>query len=211
MSLSGASTAHGIPNFGANDRPDLAGSRGPGLPDITAAIDALIGAYKIADTTLGSAASQIVFSAIPQNFAHLMLVVYLRGDVGSALSSANLRANADATADYDFQGLRANGATIIGYESIGATSTIVGDIPGGLAGAGIFGAAHILVPHYAGAVNGKSFESVSSAKVGVASGNIYTSTLAGFWRGVSNITTLTLIPASGNFVTGSRATLYGLA
>jgi hypothetical protein len=168
------------------------------------------GTQRLADVTLSSTAATIDFVSIPATSAHLMIVAYLRGDKAAATDIAGLRFNNDSTAIYDYQQLKGSAAATAVAEAFAQTSSALGVIPANSAGANLFGAAIAFVPHYANALNNKDSFALYSSKSGVATGNMDTGLLAGNWRSNAAINRITIFPATGNFVSGCRLTVYGM-
>lgn len=164
----------------------------------------------IFDTTLGGSAASIDITSISATYANLMLSVYARGDNAATTTSVLMRFNGDAGANYDWQQLRGAAAVASAAEAFANTTLATGVAPGNTAGANLFGALDIFIPHYAGSTNNKTFVSVSCAKVGTTTGLILVDHFGGGWRSNAAINQITLLPTSGNFVTGTRATLYAL-
>jgi len=166
---------------------------------------------RIADTTLAADAASISFTSIPGHYAHLLVVAYLRGDTAAANVSARIRFNADTGSNYDWQSILGSAATASAGETFGETSAVLGNIPANTAGANLFGALTVEIPHYAQASNNKAAHAAFAMKSGTGSGALQAGALSAFWRSSAAITQVTLIPGAGNFRSGSRATLYGLA
>lgn len=164
----------------------------------------------LANSTLVAAAASISFTGINQTFAHLLVVAYLRGDTVAVSTNAMLRFNGDAGANYDYQLLDGSAATASAGEAFAQTSLTAGLAAAASAGANLFSAHHITIPHYAQASNNKAASINSALKTGTASGNLVCRAVAGFWRSNSAITQVSLTPAAGNFVAGSRVTIYGV-
>lgn len=164
----------------------------------------------IAETTLSVAAASIDFSSIAADWSHLMIDFYGRGDAAVTATSCLLRFNADTGANYDYERVYGEGAAVAAAEALAATSLlVVGRLPGASAPANVFGAGAITVPYYASA-NQKTMHAAGMGKRGVAAGDLGVEAISGFWRNVAAITQITLLPASGNFAIGTRATLYGM-
>jgi hypothetical protein len=164
----------------------------------------------VAEVTLGSAAASIDFTSIAEDWSHLMLALYLRGDTAATTVNLLVRINGDSGGSYDYQRLTGNAGTAGAAEAFGQTSALMGVIPANTAGANVFGGGLILVPHYAQAANQKYLLSFFGYKIGNVSTNLDVAIRSGFWRNANAITQITLLPSAGNFVTGSRATLYGM-
>lgn len=169
-----------------------------------------LGYTQIADTTLSGSAATITFSSIPQIYKHLRIVVQARGDAAAAFVDCNIQFNGDTGANYDTEVLSGVNVTAAAANANGAVAGNTFSFPGttvtraNLAGVGI-----IEIPNYAGT----TFE-----KQVIASGGQADSTPAnmGFfnrlssWRNTAAISSITLKTSSGNFVAGTRATLYGM-
>ena len=166
---------------------------------------------KIADTTLGADAADITFSAIPGTYAHLIVEIYARSAKAAiAYDTFHVRFNGDTAANYDSQLGYATGGTPSAAETLAGTSGRIGWVPAATAPADVFGAAKVTVPHYAGAKQ-KTAHTQGTSKHGTGSGDIWTTHSAVFWRSSAVITSLTILAAGGNLLTGTRVTLYGVS
>lgn len=166
---------------------------------------------RIANTTLSGSAANIDFQSIPGHYAHLLLVMYLRTDQAVTSSTIFVRFNNDSAGNYDYQFVQGSAAVASASEAFAGTAAGVAPAPGNSAGANLFDAVTFDVPHYANSANNKAFASTFGSKVGTASGNMTTGGYAGFWRSSAAITRVTILSGVGNLVSGSRATLYGVA
>jgi len=164
----------------------------------------------IAEATLTGAAASIEFASIAADWSHLQLVLYGRGDAAAAAIECWLRFNGDTAVNYDNQNVTGNAAAASAGEDFALSRIIVGNLPGGNAPGAIYGMSIIDIPHYAQAVNQKTVNVRNSHKAGIATGNIVATLRAGFWRNIGAVGTITLLPSSGNFLAGTRATLYGM-
>jgi hypothetical protein len=175
--------------------------------DIVGAAEFKKGIGAIYDTTLGSAASSIDISSIVTGYAHLRLVLIARGDIGTQSTTLQARLNNDSSTSYQSSLTAGNGSTVVAVEGLGTTSMHLGYMPAGTATANYFSSSEILIPQYAGTLAAKAVHAVTGARYGNATtnGNIYVA--AGWWT-TSAINRITLFPGNGNFVAGTRATLY---
>src|SRR4051812_25997635 len=116
---------------------------------------------------LGAGAGSVDILSIPQTFAHLLLVVYLRGDAAAVDQvNAAVRVNGDSGSNYLYEnlvGLNAAASTSLTT----ATSGVIGAISGGAALANTFGAGDVLIPAYTGAANQKYWTSRMANVTGV--------------------------------------------
>jgi hypothetical protein len=171
-----------------------------------------VGIWSLYDTTLTGSAASIDITGIPATFAHLQLVLSLRSDNAAAAVNVLMRFNNDGGANYDY-GLgtvAASGTTFT--ESFAGANLYLGDCPGVGSAAYLFSSQEIWLPDYTNGGNNKACTGVGSTKVGTTSGSLRNYLIGGWWRYNTAINRITIIcGASANFVTGSRAVLYGVA
>lgn len=167
----------------------------------------------IAETTLGVATASITFSSIPATYSHLVCVVAGRMDsAGVSVDDMLARFNADTGANYDRTLWQADGTTTTQQSATGTTALKPFALPGPLAPSPGFGGGVFFIPGYAGTVGQKFIIAIGGNKGGNATNNINATLGIGFWRSTTAISTLTLLSsAAGNFVAGTKATLYGMA
>jgi hypothetical protein len=178
--------------------------------DVCLASEFKKGIGAIFDSTLGGSAANVDVTSITGTYAHLLVAVYARGDTAATSSVYNMQFNGDTAANYDSQRVLGTAATAQAIEAFAGTSAIAGVMPANTAGANLFNAGLMFIPHYAGSANNKLALSVSSVKLAATTGNLATYLIGGFWRSSAAITRVTLIPAAGNFVAGTRVTVYGM-
>lgn len=164
----------------------------------------------IFDSTLVGSAATVDVSSIVSSYAHLLIVAYARSDSATPVISTNLRFNGDAAANYDTQILAGTGAAPVASETFAGTSTVPGNIPANTAGANLFGVHVTWIPNYAGSTGNKLCLSMSSYKTGTSTGNMGGWIVGGHWRSNAAITRVTLLPAAGNFVAGTRVSVYAM-
>lgn len=164
---------------------------------------------QIADTTLGSAAADITFSSIPSTYNHLKLVI--SGACSSTSfngTNFNVQVNGDTGSNYAF-------ATVSKYAGAGATMTLegqfsqtqfeLGNIWVGQAVTNAIASVEMTFMNYKGTTLRKGMTFIGggwSDAPGTGSGS-------GAWKSTSAITSIKLYSSGGNFMTGTRATLYG--
>jgi hypothetical protein len=169
----------------------------------------------IADTTLAANAASFDFQSISGSYKHLYLTGYLRSDRAAVDEDLGVRFNNDSAGNYDGYTFQASGTapSVQGNEALAATSAKMGNgARGNSAPLNVFSTFELWIPHYAGGVNNKTFHGVFSEKRDVTTGNLRMLAGVGAWRSSSAVTRVTLLPVGGgsNWVTGSRATLYGV-
>jgi hypothetical protein len=157
----------------------------------------------IENKTLGSATASVTFSAIPQTYTDLKLVMSARdGSYADILSSAYLGFNGVLT---DRSHRR-----VFGYGSTAGsgTGTDMGlyNIPGNTAAASTFGNAELYIPNYTSA----NFKSSSADVVPEQNGTAtYMTLISNLWSSTAAITSIT-ITSDGNLAANSTFTLYGI-
>lgn len=167
----------------------------------------------IGDTILASSAASITFSSITTDYAHLFIELYARSDSAVTNLTTLLRLNADAGANYNSGAFAPPaGSNIINWfaESLGGTSIIHGWVPGSTATANRFGAHRISIPYYQSAGH-KLIHAESSFSFGDLTRESVVAVGGGVWKNVAVINSITLLPSAGNFIAGTRATIYGMA
>ena len=177
--------------------------------DVETAVEFKKGIGAISDTTLGGIAANVDITSISATYAHLLLVTYARSDAAGT-RALQLRFNGDATANYDHQQLLGTAATVQAIETFAAAQIIAGFIPLSTDGANLFSASVTFIPNYAGSTNNKLALSISGLKIGTTTGLMANYLVGGFWRSAAAINRITLLPNAGNFVAGTRVTLYGM-
>jgi hypothetical protein len=160
------------------------------------------GMVLIQNQTLVAPAATVTFSAIPQTYTSLMLLI---GTVNTAGSPQEffVSFNGDAGANYSSLSITNTAGTITGGDINAQTATFIGIAHN--SGISIMRAT---IPFYATALT-KAVETTYQA---VNPGfNSYNGSAGGAWNSTAAITSLVLALASGNFATGSVFSLYGLA
>jgi hypothetical protein len=166
---------------------------------------------QIFDSLLAAPAASFDVTGISAAFTHLMLVGYLRGDTASITDSAIARLNNDSAASYDSERLQGSVTTASAVEGIGGTSVTLGVIPAANATAGYFGAVFGILPAYTNATGDKPVLAPFWSGIANTTTNQFVGVGGGKWRTTATpVSRLTILPGSGQFVTGSRFSLYGI-
>jgi len=160
----------------------------------------------ISSQVLGSSAASVTFSSIPSTYKDLVLRYSARGDV--AQSSQQIKLNTDTGTNYSDTFMSGSGSTVASGNDTNATYGFAYYTQAlSSATANIFGNAEIYIPNYAGSTN-KAFSVFGAGENnGITA---YIASTANLWRNTAAISSLTLTPNSGNFVTGSSFYLYGI-
>jgi hypothetical protein len=152
----------------------------------------------LANITLGSAASSIVFGSIPATYRDL--VVVLTGN-GSTNLEGRLRLNGDSSSDYFTQRLSGSGSAASAAEVGSQTSAVISSV----AKATTTSALQIQI-NILGYRTGRNKIIISRAD-NSANG---TEALAGRWGNNAAVTSVTILTSTGNWAAGTTAALYGI-
>ena len=166
----------------------------------------------ISTTVLGSAAASVTFSGLGTSAAaykHLQVRVAARLDY---MSSANigeiqLRFNGDTGANYAWHSLIGYGTGATSQNGSSQTNISMSNVPYGASTASMFSAAISDILDFSSTTKNKTVRTLD----GVANSSDWRVSLhSGGWFSTAAVTSMTLAPNVGNFVTGSRFSLYGL-
>ncbi len=150
-------------------------------------------------------------SSIPATFRDLLVLHYLRGDAAVTNAEAILRFNGDSGANYDYHRARWDTAGASLADAYAQTSIAQGiHYAGSSASASRTGQGEITIPDYAKTTFHKTARLHASVFFGTAANNIYSGIASGLWRSTSAITRISIAPASGNFIAGSKVTVFGI-
>jgi len=159
-----------------------------------------------------AAQATIDFPNVPNSYFGLAIRYIARTDGAVASGRLQLTFNGDTGANYHGTLATRTGITFANVQTNHAINSIpIGMIPGSLApqtytaGAGL-----IEIPGYAST----TFATLVTSKGAIEADNTLDAQLfdvlgAGEWNTLAAVTDVTLQPATGNFVAGSRAVLYG--
>lgn len=157
-------------------------------------------------------AASITVALGANSWSHLEIMLDSRGDNASNDVELLLRLNGDTAANYDsyfyYQQGTAAPATA---SSAGQTSMALGNLAAASAPAGKSGVTRIFLPN----INGTDFHKKALWQSGETFGTTAATTTSeagsGNWRNTSAITSITLFPSAGNFVTGTSIWVYAYA
>ena len=155
----------------------------------------------IATNTLSSAAASITFSSISAAYTDLRVVIV---GTGSGSSTIGLRINSDTGSNYSGTFLGGDGSAAYSAARTNATQLYLG----------YYNAFDPTIPTMLSldlfSYAGSTYKSFLIDWANDQNGAGYSTKGIGLWRSTSAITNLAFTPASGNFNTGTTATLYGI-
>jgi hypothetical protein len=156
---------------------------------------------KIATTTLGSAAANIEFTSISSAYTDIKLVcTYLT----TASGNVRLRFNSDTATNYSGTQLAGLGSSAISDRV--TSGTFAYTVGNATSSSSIPFLLETDIFSYAGSTYKTCLVSTSADLNGSGSVEKWVD----LWRSTSAISTILIYPSSGNFATGTTATLYGI-
>jgi len=153
----------------------------------------------IATQTLGGSSSSVSFSSIPSTYTDLVLII--DGTVGSNCG-VQLQFNSDSGSNYTFTRMTGDGTTASSDRSTSNTFMELGFYVSSTRNINI-----VQIMNYANTTTFKTVLNRASAQ----SVNIGTQLYAELWRKTPEAINSITINASGNLVSGTTLTLYGIA
>ena len=189
--------------------------------DVQAAIDEVAagggggggGLVLIGSDTAGvGGAASLTVGSIPGTYTGLLCVFNGRGTTAANFVQNTIRFNGDTGTNYDSEEFNATGTSSGFNQQTGQTSGRIGYIPGSTATANRSGSASIHVPEYVNTTFDKLAAGIVGAAFNTAAGGINAGAPSVCWRPATPaaITSVTMLPASGNYVQGSTLRVYGL-
>ena len=157
----------------------------------------------IATTTLGSATANVTFSSITGSFTDIVLIARCQTNAAGTDKDLYLRFNGDSGNNYSRTRLVGNGSTATSARQNDVSQLVCGAMPA-TSHINDFAVNLIHIQNYSNTTTNKSiFVRNSFSQIAVQA-------IAGLYRSTSAITSITLIPESGSFVSGSTFTIYGI-
>ena len=161
--------------------------------------------YTLIDSeVLSSSAASVTFSSIPATYTDLVVRLSARDDNSDYNWEALLSFNSQTT-NFSSTFVQGSGSST----NSGSMARYYGRSDSANATANTFSNGEIYIPNYAGTTN-KPYSSFNVSEINSATGNMVEA-VAGLRSNTAAITSLTLSPYSGNFVSGSSFYLYGIS
>jgi hypothetical protein len=163
------------------------------------------------ETKTPSSTGTVTFSSLG-SYTHLEIRYAGRSDK-SAVNAEDLsiRFNADSGGNYDtellYNGSDTSAAAFAGYAG---TSGTIGIIPAATATANRAGGGTIRIFDYRGTTFDKVVTAECHAAFGTTTGLLFTRLFGVTWRSTAAITSVTVLLGSGNYVSGTVLSLYGI-
>jgi hypothetical protein len=156
--------------------------------------------------TVSTSAASYTFSSIPSTYTDLVLIGSLRSDKTTANSDTLfVQYNGDTGTNYSTIRMQGNGSTATAAKQTNTAQIALPEISSNGDTSNIFTPVIHNVMNYSNSSTYKTSISRTNAV------SVFVIAVAGLWRSTSAITSITIFPAGGNFVSGSTLTLYGIA
>jgi len=152
------------------------------------------------------------FDNVPNNYFGLAIRYMARCDAAAAGVRLQLQFNGDGGPNYHGTLASRTGVTLANVQTNHNINSIpCGEVPGtGATQAYTAGAGLIEIPGYTNSTFSKLVTSKAVVELDLTlDAQLFDELGAGHWNNTAAVTSITLQPASGNFVAGSRAVLYG--
>lgn len=150
---------------------------------------------QIATQTLGSSATTVTFSSIPQTYTNLVLVI---AGTSSVQLDLNFRFNSDTGSNYSRTYLFGNGSSAVSGRDLNGTSVAIGSLNTNQSNC------IINFPQYSNTTTYKTILERANQAQSVVN------TIVGLWRSTAAISNISITSGGGNILTGSTFTLYGI-
>lgn len=159
------------------------------------------------NTAAGAIANWDVTTGLT-GYNHLAISLVGRSDVAATTTALQIRFNNDTGSNYDY-----TQASFIptpgGSAADAATSIVCGSLLGATAPASTPTVMNLHLPNYAATVFFKEVTGTVFSRYGATTSNLAI-VFGGNWRSTAAITRVTVFPAAGNFILGSRLSIYGV-
>jgi hypothetical protein len=155
--------------------------------------------------TVNTSASSYTFSSISGAYTDLILVGSARSDKTTANSDTiSFRVNGDTGTNYSNTNITGTGSVANSNRRSTDAQWFFGEIASDGDTAGIFSPFIVQFQNYANTSTNKT------VLARINNTTIHVRASVGLWRNTAAITSITVYPAGGNFVSGSTLTLYGI-
>lgn len=166
--------------------------------------------YK-ARSTLGGTTASVTFSGLPTNpsLREVWITWTARGDTAAGAVNVRMRINGSSAAVYNSQVHQASNTVSSAAQLLASTSSIIGLMAGSTALAGVYGVGKVDIPGFNSPHSGFLGWNYQSSVMDTTNG-VFVNNGGGNFTPAGPYTSITLLPETGNFVTGSDFSLIGI-
>jgi hypothetical protein len=195
--------------FSLSDSENLDRAKKISWADLKTVISGIQSCKLIQTQELNSQQPSTTFT-VPSGFRNLVIKASGRTTCSGNTGTLVIQFNGDTSASYDYQAIKITNSIVTGVIALGSTSTIIGDWQGASAPSDFMGSLELNINNYSRTNGFKTFTGNTSMLNSSAVLSVSTDG-KGSWRNSSAITSITIsLNASGEFVSGSTFSLYGL-
>lgn len=170
-----------------------------------------LGAMLLIGSSSPSGTGTVTFSSIPTGYTDLLIVVRGRGTYSANEVGVQVTFNGDTGANYDSEYLQANSSTVSAGATTGEAFANCGAIPAANSTASNEpGHSKVTVFDYKGTTFTKKFAGDNGWRTADSAAGTITRQVFGNWSSTSAITSVTVALSNGNYVSGSKVSLYGI-
>lgn len=163
----------------------------------------------ISEVVTSGSQTSVTFSAIPNTYRDLVLVIRGRGTTGAPVIDMRYQINGDSSGNYEYQEFRGTDATTATSESVNQTSAFFGYFPAASATANYGGLIEARFGDYKGTTFFKSVVGSTAFSLGTGGFSQGAGVTSSIWISTAAIASLFVFPSAGGFVDGSVVSLYG--
>jgi hypothetical protein len=152
----------------------------------------------IATQTLGSAAATLTFSSIPSTYTDLVLV-FQGGQTAGSVQGFNFQLNGDTGTNYSYTRIYGDGSAVYSDRVTSFTSGQIGNLTADLTTNAL---AHF-----------QNYSNTTTYKTVLTRNNLpssYVFAEVNLWRSTSAINQISIFSTTGNLLSGTVASLYGI-
>jgi hypothetical protein len=167
------------------------------------------GAMTLIASATPSGTNVVTFTSIPSSYSTLMLVVNGRSTVVAGSDTPVMTFNSDTGANYIRTQIFANNGSVQWEFANSLTGLRAGQVPGANAAANYANTTVIYIAGYTSSFYKNILYNTGLIVGSVSSANMYVAQASQYWNSTSAITRIDLT-LTGNWVSGSKISLYGL-
>lgn len=166
----------------------------------------------ISDQLLASPAATVTFASIPGTYKSLKIVIQAACSTAATSEDVYMQANADTGANYSREVIIANSTSVSAVQTLSNATPGIINVPCASGFTNGSSGAEISIPNYVGTVFLKTARGNSEGWSTATASTFQTLQISWVWANTAAITQLVFGQAAGggNFIVGSRFTLYGI-
>ncbi len=163
---------------------------------------------QLSRTVLAMDTASFDITGISSGYNHLQVVLKARYDGGGGATLVNMRLNNDSGSSYSAANVAATSGGPLATSTTSGTSARIGAVPGSAETAGMAAVIDLMIMDYSDTTFKKQWAGVGMRADSMSV--VVKEDPGGVWDNTSVVNRITIFPGSGNFVTGSSLTIYGI-